>query len=64
MKRAWTMFRLRLAWLIMPPEIKSIALKPELPGEAQARKKPTPLWLNRREALLKFGYDPRDTATP
>lgn len=61
---AWIKFRARLAWLIMPAEIKSISLKPELPGEAQARKKPTPLWLNRRESMIQAGYDPRNTATP
>ncbi len=27
-------------------------------------KAPTPLWLNRRQAMLQFGYDPRDTANP
>ena len=27
-------------------------------------KRPTLLWLNRRAAMLQFGYDPRDTANP
>lgn len=82
MKRAWTKLRFRLAWLIMPAEVKELTLKPLIglenrPGldtytleeVAGGRapgltKRPTPLWLNRRQALFQSGYDPRDTATP
>ncbi len=44
-------------------EIKELTLRPVLPGEIP-KKQASPLWVNRRESLLKFGYDPRDTATP
>lgn len=63
MKRAWTNLRFRLAWLIMPADIKALTLKPET--EIQILPKaPTPLWFARRKSMFQFGYDPRDTATP
>lgn len=64
LRKALVIARVRLGWFIMPAEVKSLTLKPELPGEAQARKKPTQLWLNRREAMIRSGYNPRDTASP
>ena len=62
--RAWfTNARFRLAWLIMPADVKALTLKPET--EIQILPKaPKPLWFARRKAMFQFGYDPRDTATP
>ena len=62
--RAWlTKARFSLAWLIMPPDVKALTLRPDHELEILP-KAPTKLWTSRRAAMLKFGYDPRDTATP
>ncbi len=63
MKRAWTKLRFRLAWLIMPAEVKELTLKP-LNGLEIPEKQPTAVWSSRRRSMFQFGYDPRDTATP
>ncbi len=62
--RAWlTSSRFRLAWLIMPADVKALTLKPDIPVQLLP-KAPTPLWTSRRKAMIAAGYDPRDTATP
>jgi len=43
--------------------VKEDTLKPLNELEIR-RKAPSQLWLNRRESMLQFGYDPRDTAEP
>lgn len=64
-----TKARFSLAWFIMPPDVKALTLKPVDPEEVViprpwGAKTPTPLWIARRESMLKSGYDPRNTATP
>ncbi len=44
-------------WLANKVAPKGVAVEP-------APKRPTPLWINRRKAMLAMGYDPRDTANP
>ncbi len=58
-----TKARFSLAWFIMPADVKALTLRPGQ-GLEILPKAPTQLWTSRRASMLKFGYDPRDTATP
>lgn len=59
-------FRLWLSNLVAPKGVAiDLARETDYFGpHALKPKAPTNLWLNRRQAMLTQGYDPRDTANP